>query len=102
SWTADTSSWARSGWNSRARDHRHDRECFHSAHRAASRANVAPQPGTAKGCLAEEPEDLGLSGGRIAGDCGGALQFVWKEDACTAGRRQRAATTTHLAGQHGQ
>src|SRR6202158_2933834 len=102
SWTADTWSSARNGWNSRARDHLHDRERLQPAHRTAGGTNVAPQPGTAKGCLAEEPEDLRLSGGRIAGDCGGAFQLVWKEDACTAGRRQRAATATHLAGQHRQ
>src|ERR1700690_1869936 len=80
SWTAGMWSWARSGWNSRARDHRHDRERFHSPHRAASRANVAPQLGTAKGCLAEEPEDLRLSRCGIARDCGGAVQFVREEN----------------------
>ena len=72
------------------------------AHRAASRANVAPQPGTAKRCLAEEPQDLRLSGCGIARDCGGALQFVRQEDACTTGQRERATTATSLAGQHRQ
>ena len=47
----------------------------------ASRANVAPQPGTAKRRLAEEPQDLRLSGCGIARDCGGALQLVRQEDA---------------------
>src|SRR5260370_31276999 len=95
-------SWARSGWNSRARDHRHDRERLHSPHRAASRASVATQPGTAQRRLAEEPEDLRLSGCRIAGDCGGALQLVWEKDAWTTGERERAAPATGLAGQHRQ
>jgi single-strand DNA-binding protein len=47
-------------------------------------------------CLAEKPQDLRLSGCGIAGHCGGALQFVRQEDACTAGCSQRAATATHL------
>ena len=75
---------------------------FTPAHRAASRANVAPQPGTAKRRLAEEPQDLRLSGCGIARDCGGALQFVRQEDACTTGQRERATTATNLAGQHRQ
>jgi hypothetical protein len=53
-------------------------------------------------CLAEEPQDLRLSGCGIARDCGGALQFVRQEDARTAGQRERAATATDLAGQHRQ
>jgi len=64
---------------SRARDRRHDRERLHSPHRntePAARANVAAQPGTAKGCLGEEPEDLRLSGCGIARDCGSPLQLV--------------------------
>jgi type IV secretion system protein VirB9 len=55
SWTADMWNWARSGWNLRARDHPHDRKRLCFPHRAPSRANVAPQPGTAKRRLAEEP-----------------------------------------------
>ena len=68
----------------------------------ASRANVAPQPGTAKRRLAEKPQDLRLSGCGIAGDCGGTLQFVRQEDACRTGRGQRATPATSLAGQHRQ
>jgi len=70
---SDMWNWARSGWNSRARDHRHDGQRLYAPHRVASRANVAPQPGTAKGRLAEEPQDLRLSGCGIARDCGGTL-----------------------------
>ena len=100
SWTADTWNWARSGWNSRARDHRHDGQRVYAPHRAASRANVAPQPGATKRCLAKEPQDLRLSGCGIARDCGGALQFVRQEYAWTKGQRERAAPATDLAGQH--
>src|SRR5208283_4077054 len=95
-------SWARSGWNLRARDHRHDRERLHSAHRAAGGTNVAPQPGAAQRCLAEESQDLRLSGCGLARDCGGTLQLVWQEDAWTTGERERATTATSLAGQHRQ
>src|SRR5208283_3717967 len=102
SWTADMWNWVRSGWNSRARDHRHDGQRLYAPHRVASRANVAPQPGTAKGRLAEEPQDLRLSGCGIARDCGGALQFVWQEDAWTKGQRERGTPATDLAGQHRQ
>src|SRR6266704_6087115 len=98
SWTAGMWSWVKSGWNSRAGDHRHDRERLYSPHRAASRANVAPQHGAAKRRLAEEPQDLRLSGCGIAGDCGGALQLVRQEDAWTTGQRERATTATHVAG----
>ena len=73
------------------------------ADRAASRANVAPQPGTAKRSLAEEPQDLRLSGCGIARDCGGALQFVRQEDARDnrparkANHRNRPCRTTPTA-----
>ena len=63
---------------------------FTPAHtRPPGRADVAAQPGTAKRCLAEEPQDLRLSGCGIARDCGGALQFVRQEDACTAGQLRK-------------
>src|SRR5580700_10848177 len=94
--------WARNGWNSRARDYRHERERLHSAHRTAGGTNVAPQPGTAQRRLAEEPQDLRLSGCCLARDCGGTLQFVWEKDARTTGEFERATTTTSLAGQHRQ
>src|SRR5580700_9562644 len=102
SWTADTWSWARSGWNSRARDHRHDRERLHSPTRTAVGTNVAPQPGTAQRRLAEEPQDLRLSGCGIARDCGGALQFLREENAGATGERERATPATGIAGQHRQ
>ena len=72
------------------------------AQRAASRSHVAPQPGTPERRLAKEPQDLRLSGCRIARDCGGAVQFIRQEDARTTGRRKRATTATHVAGQHRQ
>ena len=75
---------------------------FTPTHRAAGRANVAPQPGTAQRRLAEEPQDLRLSGCGLARDCGGALQFFRQEDAGTTGERERATTATRLAGQHRQ
>src|SRR5277367_3325308 len=102
SWTADMWSWVKSEWNSRARDHRHDRERLYSPHRGASRANLASQLGIAKRCLTEKPENLRLSGRGIARDCGGAFQLVWQEDTCTTGGRERPTTTAHVAGQHRQ
>src|SRR5215831_7524287 len=84
SWTADMWSWAKRKWNSRVRDHRHDRQRLHFPHRIAGRANVAAQPGTTKRCLAEEPKNVCISGRGIASHCGGAVQFVWKKDAGAA------------------
>src|SRR5208283_5239813 len=89
-------------WNSRARDRHHDRERLYSEYTAAGRTNVAAQPGAAQRCLAEESQDLRLSGYGIARDCGGAVQLVWKEDPRAAGQRERAATATRLVGQHRQ
>jgi len=44
-----------------------------------SEPNVAPQPGTAQRRLAEEPQDLRLSGCGLARDCGGAFQLIRQE-----------------------
>ena len=104
------SSWARSGWASRGKDNRHDREQPYFSHRRAdraagrpaSRANTARAFGAAQGRLAEEPQDVRLSGRGVAGDRGGALQLHRQENARAAGRRERAATATHVAGQHRQ
>ncbi len=72
-------SWAKSGWNSRAKDNRHDREQLNSSRRgqgedrAASRTNLAADPGAATRRVAEKPQDLRLSRRGIARDRGGAL-----------------------------
>src|ERR1700730_4700749 len=106
SWITDMWRWERSEWSLCARDNCHDREHRYTTHRGATpvagRANVAPQLGAAKRCLAEEPQDLRLFGCGIAGDCSGAFQLVWKEDVGTTRRRERATTATRFAGQHRQ
>ena len=58
--------------------------------------------GAAQGRLAEEPQDVRLSGRGVARDRGGAFQLHGQENARAAGRRERATTATHVAGQHRQ
>src|SRR5580704_18428750 len=100
------SSWAKRKWNSRARDSQHDRTRLYSPHRRTDRtprrSNVASQSANAERSLAEKPQDLRLSGCGIARGCGGALQFVRKEDARATGQCERSAAATDVTGQHRQ
>ncbi len=101
------SSWARSGWTSRGRDNRHDRERS-SLHRSGTHAEPQVEP-TLRGLLAQPKGVLQKNlktfvylGRGVARDRGGALQLHRQEDARAAGRRERAATAAHVAGQHRQ